>query len=104
MRAGGRQGEGERSGERRDMDENAPLRAETDMIMGEPLVVVHHSAPPPDCCASAKLLLIQEMEGKRTDQTVGRSCNAAELMLRPLFLHPPYTFNSPPAGGGGGGG
>lgn len=35
---------------RRDTDENPPLRAGTDMIIGEPLVVVYHSPPPPGCC------------------------------------------------------
>lgn len=44
--------EGDMSGVRRDTDENPPLRAGTDMIMGEPLVVVHHSPPPPGCCSS----------------------------------------------------
>lgn len=37
----------EMRGARRDTDENALLRAGTDMIMGELLVVVHHSPPPP---------------------------------------------------------
>lgn len=44
--------EGELRGVQRDTDENPPLRAGTDMIMGEPLVVVHHSPPPPGCCTS----------------------------------------------------
>lgn len=34
-------------GVQRDTDENPPLRAATDMIMGQRLVVGHHSAPPP---------------------------------------------------------
>lgn len=41
--------EGGMRGVQRDTDENPPLRAGTDMIMGEPLVVVHHSPPPPGC-------------------------------------------------------
>lgn len=45
-------GEGEMRGVQRDTDENPPLRAGTDMIMGKPLVVVHHSPPPPGCCTS----------------------------------------------------
>lgn len=59
MRAGGRQGKGERSRARRDMDENAPLRAGTDMIMEEPLVVVHHSSPLPGCWRFSLKLLLQ---------------------------------------------
>lgn len=46
----GEEREGEMRGVQRDTDENPPLRAGTDMIMGEPLVVVHHSPPPPGCC------------------------------------------------------
>lgn len=40
-------------GVQRDTDENPPLRAGTDMIMGEPRVVVHHSPPPPGCCCTS---------------------------------------------------
>lgn len=46
--------EGEMRGVQRDTDENPPLRAGTDMIMGEPLVVVYHSAPPPGCSTELK--------------------------------------------------
>ena len=52
MREGGGR-EGGMRGAQRDTDENPPLRAGTDMIMGEPRVVVHHSPPPPGCCCTS---------------------------------------------------
>lgn len=93
-------------GVQRDTDENPLLRAGTDMIMGEPRVVVHHSPPPPGCCTSLSCCCcrrtaaalkpnILKLFHPAERRLVSRNCISHPTQLWPL-VHVTHSSNCKP--------